>query len=224
MRIHATSLLMLLVMFAGKAYADARHDSARLSEVIAQIDRLLPAGWTVAFDVKNDRPKLVISSTEKLPVEYMGPGKSGNPEIDTNHQYVTADISFAPYVTPEVWAKTHRRNEELERQRRQYEETRLNQRQSRYKGGFTPATYERQTGDESPIIREYALFWMNTEPQPLPTHHCGQFSVVTYDLNQLSYPVKIHDERKDREFAQIIAGLEKIFVLYDVKPDATQSP
>ena len=149
----------------------------------------------------------------------MGPGKSGNPAIDTSQRHVTVDIAFVPYMTPDDRATTHQRNEELERRRRQYEETRLNQRQSRYKGGFTPATYQMQTGDKSPIIREYAFFWLNTEPQPLPTHRCGNFSVVTYDLNGLSYPVKIHDDRKDGEYAQIVAALEKIFVLYDRTPE-----
>jgi hypothetical protein len=222
MRAHliVVSLLMLLVVFVGNARADAKQNAAQLDQIIAHVEKMLPAGWTVAFEVARDsRPKLVISSTADLPVEYMGPGKSGDPAIDTSQRHVTVDIEFVPYMTPDDRAKAHQRNEELERRRRQYEETRLNQRQSRYKGGFTPATYQLQTGDKSPIIREYAFFWLTTEPQPLPTHHCGKFSVVTYDLNRLSYPIKIRDERKDGEYAQIVAALEKIFVPYERTPE-----
>jgi hypothetical protein len=218
MRVHmiVVSLLMLFVVFVGNAGADAQQDAAQLGEIIAQIERMLPAGWTVTFEVSRDsRPKLVISSTTELPVEYMGPGKSGDSTIDTSQRRVTVDMAFVPFMTPDDRAKAHQRNQELERRRRKHEESRLNQRQSRYKGGFTPVTYQLRTGDESPIIREYALFWMNTEPQPLPTHHCGKLSISTYDLDSITNPIKIHDERRAQEFRNIVGGLNKVFVPYE---------
>jgi hypothetical protein len=219
----AAPLLMLLALCSGKAWADAREDAAELDTIIADIEKLVPAGWTVVFEVKNDRcgssrPKIVISSTEKLPVEYMGPGKSGNRAIDTASRKVAIDITFVPYMTPADRAKAQQQNQELERQRRHYEETRLNQRQSSYKGGFTPTTYQWQTGDKSPIIREYALFWLNTEPQPLPSHHCGRFSIHTFDLDTVTNPMQIHDERRAKEFDRIVDGLKKLFVPYESEP------
>lgn len=219
----AIGTVLLVSLIAGTACADAQDDAVRLDKIIADIEKLLPAGWTLAFEVTNDRcgysrPKLVISSTEELPVEYMGPGKSGNVAVDTTQQKVTIDITFVPYMSPPIRAKTHRQNEELERQRRQYEETRLKQRQSRYKGGFTPTTYQRQTGDKSPILREYALFWMATEPQILPSHHCDRFSIHTFDLDPLTNPMKIHDERRAKEFDRIVGELKGIFVPYELEP------
>jgi len=60
---------------------------------------------------------------------------------------------------------------------------------------------------------------LNTEPQPLPTHYSGRFSVHTYDLDPLTHPWKIHNERRAKEFEQIEAGLKQIFTPYEQSSD-----
>jgi hypothetical protein len=224
MRIYlrTASLLMLMILFSTASVADEKQDARQLEQLIATVKSLLPPGWEVAFEVKNDhcgraRPKLVIRSTEKLPVEHMGPGMGPSPNI--NQENVTIEVTFVPYITTEDYAAARKRNDDLERHRRQYEENRLKQRQSAYKGGFTPASYERQTRDKSPVVREYAFLWLSTEPQELPTHHYGTLAVATYDLPYMSsHMIKIHNTPKDKEYQQIVGGLEKIFVPYEKAP------
>ncbi len=222
------ALLLLFVVLAGKACADAKQDVAQLDKLIAQIEKILPAGWTVAFEVANDhcgrsRPKLVVQSAEKLPAEYIGsigqPPAGSDPSPYIVQENVKVEFAFVPYMTHQEYATTRKQNEDLGRRRRQFEKSRLKQEQSRYKGGFTATTYQRQTGDKSPLVREYAFFWLNTEPKPLPTHHYGTLSVETLDLHHMSdISVTIHDAQKDKEFHQIVAELEKIFVPYATTP------
>jgi hypothetical protein len=168
-------------------------------------------------------PQLQISSQEKLPIYYLGmagrPSTMGDrpPEPDAIQQ-VKMDFVVMPYMSPQEYELARNRNAALEQRRREYEERRLGQQQSRYKGGFTPATYESRTGTTTPFLREYAFLWLNTEPQPLPTHYYGPLSFRTTALGRFEDfdipELKILNAEKNQEYLQIVTGLRKLMVSY----------
>ena len=233
MRINATVAILLLafVFNTRSVEASEKEDIAQLEQLITQVEKILPAGWTAAFEVANEpcgrsgpsvQPLLVVKSSEKLPVEYSSsigrPAAGADPSPYVVHDVVKIEFAFVPYMSPSDYATARKKNEDLDLQRRTFEERRLNKKQSNYKGGFNPATYPRQTGDKSPLVREYAFVWLNTEPRPMPTHHYGSLAVATHDLRgTTSVEVIIHDAAKNQQFKHILDGLEKIFVPYETR-------
>lgn len=234
MRILATiaAILAALVLSPRDARADEKEDATQVERLITEIEKFLPGGWSVAFEVSNDRwrresPMLVVRSREKLPLEYIasigrraGVGEGGDPDPYIVQPIMTIEFEFVPYVTVEDHAKIRKQNEELERRRRRYEETRLGMVQSHYKGGFTPYSYfyESRTKENSPLVAEYAFFWLHTQPRRLPTHYFGTLSVVTDDIRPFYWTtIKIHNSEKQQQYQQILDGLGKVFVPY-VKP------
>lgn len=223
----AATLLLLSTALPGRLFADERSDAAQLEQLISKIEAFLPGGWDVAFEVANERwrpdaPLLVVRSREKLPVEYIAligpPAAGGDSDPDIVQSVVEMEFKFVPYLNPQEYEVARQQNDVLERRRRQYEETRLGKTQSNYKGGFTPASYHVRTGDASPLVREYAFFWLNTEPLPLPTHYYGTLAVVTHDLPPILYAgttIKIHNAQKDEQYNEILKGLVKLFVPYE---------
>jgi hypothetical protein len=220
------AVLFLIVPSPTISVADERQDVAQLGELTSKIERILPSGWEVAFELSKDRwrrerPLLIVRSRDKLPIERIGlvgrPSSSADPDPYIVREKLEIEFGFVPYVSPEDYEQVGAHNQEMERRRRQYEETRLGKRQSQYKGGISPSTLEMQTGMRSPeVLREYAFLWLRTEPRPAPTHRYRELSVTSSDLAPyITATVKIHDSQKDEEYRKIVNGLRKIFIAYD---------
>jgi hypothetical protein len=221
------ALIWPMLVASVPSRADERGDVAQLDQLMAQIKPMLPAGWSVKFEISNSlfqyKPQLQISSQEKLPIYYLGmagrPSSVGDrpPEPDAI-QEVKMDFALMPYMSPQEYELVRTRNEALERKRREFEVSRLGIEQSNFKGGVTPASFEWQTRTTTPFLREYAILWLNTEPQPLPTHYYGSLSFRTTALGRFEDfdipELKIFNAEKNQEYLQIVGGLRKLLSSY----------
>jgi hypothetical protein len=223
------AVLVRTIAFPPAATADEKQDATQLEQLIAKIRSQLPAGWTVEFKLSREEnplvfmPQILVKSADKLPWDFVGgPGApfvsadraEQPPKLDP--KIVEIDIALNPYLSPQDYAKAHDRNDILEQRRRQFEVTRLKLHQSHFKGGFTPAGLVPKSPEEARAIREYAMLWLATEPQRLPTHHYGTLSFSAIELHGIFVAQrKIYQPEKHQEYQQIKAMLEKLLVPYE---------
>ena len=192
------------------------HISA-VEKLVAEIKAVLPAGWDVAFEpteLTRGRVRLQISitSAEELPVEHLYPGMPARlARQDLPREKVELWLAFMREFTPEQYATTKKRNDARIHQRRLFVERYLKGIRFYSKGEDPPAPFqfEPQTDAQMRLVQEYAFVWINTEPDPLPTHRYGPLSLwYAYET------LEIHDAKKNKEYLAIVAAMEKLFEAY----------
>jgi len=196
---------------------DATQDLAQVEQLIRDIQKELPTGWTLEFKVAahhlgSMRPAVSISSAEELPIEFVAPSPPpGGPEIQ--HARATMWLAFMPYLTPQEFDTARQRNDDRTHQRRQFVEANLNDVPFAGKVGDAepkpPWGFSPRSVTETRLVQQYAFLWLATEPERLPSHHYGQLSIW---LGQP--PIKIHEEKREREFRETIAAVERIVKRY----------
>jgi hypothetical protein len=203
--------------------------AANLKKLISRIESGLPSGWTVNFKRDRNRcreseARLVIQSTQPLPLEYIGqigapaPSDDPDPSSDIVRKPATIDVLFASYLTPQEYESAKAENRQLQQKRRQFELAHLSRVRYGWKGPhpLPPIAYEAHSPKEENLLREYAFLWLSTEPRRLPTHHYATLAVIAYDLHGMSsIHIKIHDPAKDREYRELLKRLEATFQPYE---------
>lgn len=235
MRTHILSLAVLwfpLTIPAG-IFADEEQDAANLQQLLTEIQKVVPPGWDAEFELVDSRnpyrpgssPALLIKSDAPLTVEAFNvmnlPGFfEGKPEPPLNIIQLSVTIRLVPmpYLSPQRYAQTLKENDQLMQRRIDFERDHLQNLEAHYKAPrpIPPNFYRPETKDEKKLVMQYAFLWSSTEPRRLPTHHTDELS---YEMRYLRLDsIKIHDEKRSKEYEQILDAVHKIFVPYEVEP------
>lgn len=221
MRTHIllTTIVCFTLAFATSIHADEQRDAADLEQLLAQVQKVVPPGWSADFQLVDRRvpsrrgshPAIVIKSDAELPVEYCVPNPAPG-EPDVHQEFVTIHFVAFPYMTPENHLRARKINYERLSRRLDFERAQLKNVQAFHMGPqpIPPSSYKPQNEDEAKLIRRYAFLWAATEPLTIPTHHTDQLAFEMRDL-----PIKIHDADQAKEYQQILDAVQKIVVPYE---------
>ena len=231
---HARILVSAVVCFSysfGVSVAgDEKQDVAKLEQLLSDVKKVVPSGWTVAISLANSKipsrrgshPTLVIRSAKPLPVEHFYPSMraitAGNPKPPPmiSQEVVSLYFVASPFMSRQTFKAARDRNAALLGRRLQFERKHLKEVERTYKGGepIPPYAFEPRTERESQLIGRYAFLWISTIPQPVPTHHTDHLSFEMHRPGSF----KIHDAKKSREFDQIFDASQEILVPYEKRP------
>lgn len=91
---------------------------------------------------------------------------------------------------------------------------------------YPPETYAPQSHEEARTVGEYAFLWLNTRPEPLPSHHYRSLSFRLEPLQSSpGLTASISDERAEKQYGDILQGLEALARPYGcVRQQRTSSP
>lgn len=232
MRTHTllSTIVSLPLVFTPGVEADERQEAASMEQLVTEVQKVVPPGWSVRYDLIHPRftdnpgpyPALVVKSEAPLPLEYVNvpslPARSANDPPDISQKIITIRFIASPYLTEAEHAEARKRNDELHQKRVQFEREHLQNVPWSYKGAeaIPPYVYEPRTEQETQLVRQYAFLWVSTEPRPLPTHHTDR---LAFSMRYIPLEfVKIHDAKGAKEYTQIVGALEKIIVPYEPEP------
>lgn len=217
--------------FLAVAAADERQDAAHMEQLLADVQKFVPPGWDVTYDlihpgfpdIPGPYPTLVIKSDKPLPLEFVNlpgmPGGAPDDPPDILQTVVTIHFFASPYLSEKDYATARERNDALHQKRIQFEREHLQKIPwSGHKEGepIPPEAYEPRTEKETQLVRQYAFLWISTEPRPLPTHHTDH---LAFEMRYIPLDiVKIHDDKRSKEYEQIVGALKKIIVPYETDP------
>jgi len=215
------------LVFAVGVDADEQQDAARMKQLFADIQKVLPPAWIIEIKLADPRipsrpgphPALVIKSAEPLPVKCFYPGmpersvEEREPPPKTAKKIVAVQFIAFPFLSLESYKTARKRNDTLRQTRLQFEREHLKGIRSTYKGSepIPPYAYEPRTEDEAQLVRQYAFLWVSTQPDLLPTHHTDHLAFEMHDAGS----IKIHDAKKSKEYHQILDAVQKTIVPYE---------
>jgi hypothetical protein len=220
----AATLVWLALIQPALAENDVAQDVTHLERLIAEIEKLVPAGWDVELDLAAPgpgglRPVLTITTGEKVSMKWNIPGQAfraeGQPDKNIKQEHVELRLAFMTRLTPEEHAAARRRNEERYDRRRQFVKEHLSG--VSYSGKVAaghpaapPWSFETRSETETRRVREYAFLWLATEPENLPSHRYG-----TLSMWYRPPPILIYDEKWSREYDQIVDGMGRLLTPYE---------
>ncbi len=209
-------LISFVLAVPVKSSEDVAQDVAELEKLIAEVTKAVPPGWNVEFDVADlylggMRPVLKVTSAKELPVEYLGPGMPPPPP-HIQHEKVTVWLAFMMRLTPQEYQAARKRNEMLASKRRQFIEEHIKNVPFGGKGEdpAPPFAFRPRSAAEGTLVRQYAFLWLATEPANLPNHYYGGLSLWYWPGT-----IKIHVDRGQKEYSQIIDALNEIISPYE---------
>lgn len=214
-----------LTLAAGAA-ADERQDAARVEQLLAEIQKVVPPDWDVGFELVDPRhltrggshPAIEIKSCGPLLIEHLNvlnlaPGQ----ESPKSEMVVPIRLVAYPYMSPEDHAKARAENARLLQKRIDFKNEHLQKIERGYMGvgPIPPRFYDPKTRDEKRLIMQYSFLWTATEPRPLPTHYTDHLAI---DMRYLPLDtIEILDDKQAKEYEQILGALEKIIVPYETE-------
>ncbi len=219
--------LSWLASIAGAA-GDERQDWEQLQQALADFKRVAPAGWTVAGRLtdpanprrRGSRPAIVIESDEPLPAEFHirnpnGVAEGSQPAPKTSLETVRLSFVVAPFLSPEDQATARAATAALLQRRLRFEADLLKQVRYAHMGPepIPPSAFAPRTEAETRLVTQYALLWVSTQPQPLPTHHADGLSFEMRSPGAIT----IHDAAKSAEYAKLLEDVRKTFVPYETE-------
>jgi hypothetical protein len=201
--------------------ASDHEDAVALERLRMAVEHLLPSGWSVTAEaahrrsphIDDESPALVISSKEKLATESVVAGSAPGQEPFKQSEQVQIVLAVRPYLTAEQYNRARARNDSLIKARSEAERNLRGMRWA-YKGEnpIPPSAFRPQNEQEQRQVLEYALLWIRTRPQRLPTHYWEDFA---FDVTPLGETTAIVDKTKAKEYQEIVKTLEGLLRSYE---------
>ncbi len=215
----AVATLILLAASTARAEDQAARDSASLIKLRDEVRKSLPPGWRAEvtpetpreivenIDFHFDRCRLLVWHEEKTLGRWNGPNGPGRlseeeAELDFKSVTPTLDLIVTKHFTPAEFEKAAGENIAHQRQRLDFEKQNLGPAVFMGSRPYPPSAYRPETPERKELVRQYALLWTQTEPQPLPTHSFEQLSLEVRLRNDLELKdPQISKQRHDLETA-----------------------
>jgi hypothetical protein len=137
-----------------------------------------------------------------------GPPAGGHTELTK----VKVWLALMPYKSPAEHAAARERNQRLERKRLDFFKKHLHGIPAAHKGPPPPHPQAFALGGqaETRLVRRYALLWLATEPEQLPTHYYGRLAMYYFPDG-----IAVEDPQGAKQHDEIVMGLAKIVTAYE---------
>jgi hypothetical protein len=208
-------------MVGSHARASEHDDAVAIERLRMAIEHRLPSGWSVRVEAAHrlsphgddESPALVISSKEKLATETVFAGSASGQEPLKQSEQLQIVLALRPYLTAEQYTRARAKNDSLIKERSEAERN-LRGMLWAYKGGnpMPPSAFQPRNKREQRQTLEYALLWIRTRPERLPTHYWENFA---FDVTPLDEATAIVDKTKDKEYQEIVKTLEGLLSSYE---------
>jgi hypothetical protein len=226
------AIAVAVVSWAGLALAaddvaknaeGVRRDSTNLKQLLAEVRKVLPAGWRAEItpDLPHDlvhtwamdKACLVIWREEEVLVRYAGAGapiRTGNDDWQYEKKRIYFHWAMMDFLTPQQYRETEAENDRLKGIRLAFEN-------QMHVAGFAkgerpvpPIFFQPVTEDQKEQVRQYTILWSQTEPRRLPTHYYKTISLFTDFFDHYE---AINSKVED-EFRQVRDAVAKLITAY----------
>jgi hypothetical protein len=192
-------LTLSLPLLAG----DQERSAESFEKLRAECIKLAPAGWAVELtlvDAKNpakpgDCPAIVIHTEKSL-------------------EPVAIRLMTLPYVSPIEYAAIKRRNDEHANQRLAMFKRMKTEKVNATATGSEPSppsAFQPTSYTEIRRVWEYAFLWLETEPEPLPTH---RFEILTLKIDA-PQDGTIRDQAVVAQLKVLVESIKKTLTPYE---------
>jgi hypothetical protein len=227
-------VLGLIAAFAAASVSrgddDVARDSANLRQLLRRVEAVLPTRWRAEItpDVPIDAqllwrnrsgsPCLTVWRTAPalgIPSAPGMPGGTGSDNFPWEEVVPRLQLSLVEFLSEEEFARKATENRRKQARRIDFIERQLSgiERQTKNPYPYPPHAFHPKTDRERELVRQYALVWMRTEPDELPTHHD---TTLAFILERDEYSFR--DRAVEREYDAVRERIESLVTPYRLPP------
>lgn len=205
------------------ALDEVDRDAENLRQLAREVRALLPPGWRADFNFdfgyntwmprRTNEPSLIIYYEQETLGYHRGPGMPGSTGggYPSKPLRLWISLTLNSYLAPEQYRAILGQNLDKERRRLEFERRLVG---IAFSGKVSdpkpPYAFEPKNAEQSELLRQYALFWMRTELDPLPTHHYRTLAMT------IQFPlVHLEDKNVQQQLEQTESRLLRLVTSYE---------